>query len=922
MPNNTSYIYLLNQIEAFAAAHMQVKRFATDFPEQLPNFSTEDKNFPCLFVSPNNSIFDLNVNTFQVDVYCWDILLKDRSNTMQVISDTNLIINDLYRWFRDENITAIQIVDLPQGTPINNGTMDFTAGWKVTLTFIVDTYTACEIPFSNPPIIVVGPNDLIYTSYLTCATLADCPTFENAIQNLQNQIDQIQSEIPDQTGHAGEFLQTDGTNTLWAPVSGGTNDLATTLGFGNITGGHNIIMSNGDVISSPTPGGSSVQVTDTYFDISGGASAEIYGDSTILALAHLTGIGIFAPWTNYYGGLSMRVNQLIASQDQASVTMQLDDAFLDILVPNGEIYADSGEIVFVHSTRINVNAPTIQMFGDVIMDSSYCIRSYTLTQSKIDFRHGDQVLISTDDGNFTQGFLILNPTDASIGFGSTAQIGFGSNILGGVISLTANQYTFGTLTPNTVPYLDSTSSLVSSIITQIELSYLSGAASNIQNQINNINAGLAWKVAVRVATTANITLSGIQTIDGVAVIVGDRVLVKNQTLGQNNGIYVVASGAWTRSTDSDTGAKMLQATVGIEEGTVNADTIYTCTTDAPIIIGTTVLVFAKTSATTYTGSAGVSLVGNDFRLDNTYFTGEASLSAGVVTLLNSAVISKVLTGYISGAGTIAATDTILQAIQKLNGNISAIVSGVSSVFGRTGVVTAQSGDYNTSQVTENTNLYYTQARFDTAFAAKSTTNLAEGTNLYYTQARFDTAFAAKSTTNLAEGTNLYYTDARARLALSNTATGLTYTNTTGVTSLTSGYVIPTTTHDANLSKSSVSATFDGGGNVIVVGTTMTVVVPYSGTITGWQIFDTTDTPVASSVVVNVWKDTYANYPPDVTDAIFSTKPTLTTQINNQNLSPTFIGSGATVTAGDIIKFNIDSATLSLRCTVVLLITKS
>jgi len=139
---------------------------------------------------------------------------------------------------------------------------------------------------------------------------------------------------------------------------------------------------------------------------------------------------------------------------------------------------------------------------------------------------------------------------------------------------------------------------------------------------------------------------------------------------------------------------------------------------------------------------------------------------------------------------------------------------VTSVFGRTGAVVAASGDYTTTLVTEGTNLYYTQARFDSAFSGKSTsnlsegtnlyftdervddrvaaliqngtgltwtyvdasgtltgnvslspfstTNLSEGTNLYYTQSRFDSAFSAKSTTNLSEGTNLYYTDARVR----------------------------------------------------------------------------------------------------------------------------------------------------------------
>lgn len=77
---------------------------------------------------------------------------------------------------------------------------------------------------------------------------------------------------------------------------------------------------------------------------------------------------------------------------------------------------------------------------------------------------------------------------------------------------------------------------------------------------------------------------------------------------------------------------------------------------------------------------------------------------------NARAIGSVLTGYVSGAGTISATDSILSAIQKLNGNISGLVTGVSSVFGRAGAVTAQNGDYNTSQVTENTNLYFTNAR--------------------------------------------------------------------------------------------------------------------------------------------------------------------------------------------------------------------
>jgi hypothetical protein len=119
----------------------------------------------------------------------------------------------------------------------------------------------------------------------------------------------------------------------------------------------------------------------------------------------------------------------------------------------------------------------------------------------------------------------------------------------------------------------------------------------------------------------------------------------------------------------------------------------------------------------------------------------------------------------------------------------------------------------TTNIAEGTNLYYSQARFDTAFSNKSTTDLAEGSNLYYTQARFNSALAAKTTTDLAEGSNLYYTDTRARLALSSSATGLSYANNSGVFSLTAGYAIPTTVklgqYDTAYNRSIVSAAVTG-----------------------------------------------------------------------------------------------------------------
>lgn len=104
-------------------------------------------------------------------------------------------------------------------------------------------------------------------------------------------------------------------------------------------------------------------------------------------------------------------------------------------------------------------------------------------------------------------------------------------------------------------------------------------------------SGLSWKNA-RAATTANITLSAPQTVDGVAVIAADRVLVKNQSTASQNGLYAVAAGAWTRTTDGDTNAELQNAAVLIAEGTTQIGTAWVQTQSA-INIGSTSIVFQQ-----------------------------------------------------------------------------------------------------------------------------------------------------------------------------------------------------------------------------------------------------------------------------------------------------------------------------------------
>lgn len=129
--------------------------------------------------------------------------------------------------------------------------------------------------------------------------------------------------------------------------------------------------------------------------------------------------------------------------------------------------------------------------------------------------------------------------------------------------------------------------------------------------------GTDWKASVRLATTANHALTGLTAIDGVTPIANDRILVKDQSTPATNGIYIAAAGAWTRAVDAD-GVWELTANVAmfVEEGTINGDSQWRLTTNNPITIGTTPLVFAQIgAAVSYTNGTGLLLGGNVFSID-------------------------------------------------------------------------------------------------------------------------------------------------------------------------------------------------------------------------------------------------------------------------------------------------------------------
>lgn len=179
--------------------------------------------------------------------------------------------------------------------------------------------------------------------------------------------------------------------------------------------------------------------------------------------------------------------------------------------------------------------------------------------------------------------------------------------------------------------------------------------------VDSIAQGLDVKASVRVATTANITLSGEQTIDGVTVVARDRVLVKSQTDARDNGIYVASAGAWSRSTDANTSAKVTSGMFTfVTEGTVNGNLGFALTTDDPITLGTTDLTFTQfSSAGAITAGDGLTQSGNTVNAvgtANRIVVNADSIDIGtdVVTLTGSQTLTnKVLTSPTINGGTIA-----------------------------------------------------------------------------------------------------------------------------------------------------------------------------------------------------------------------------------------------------------------------------
>jgi len=219
-----------------------------------------------------------------------------------------------------------------------------------------------------------------------------------------------------------------------------------------------------------------------------------------------------------------------------------------------------------------------------------------------------------------------------------------------------------------------------------------------KTEVDGLVTGLDFKQSARVATTANITLSGTQTIDGVSVVAGNRVLVKDQSTASQNGIYVVAAGAWSRSTDADN-TPAGEVTAGmycfVEEGTVNADSGWVLITNDTITLGSTSLTFAQFNGLgQITAGTGLSKTGNTLNHSNSV-TGATIAEGGISRTLAYGGVFNVPSVTYDNQGHVTSTTSVALTLPANTNEFGTAAIGTDSGY------TWGSANTNTNQVADS-----------------------------------------------------------------------------------------------------------------------------------------------------------------------------------------------------------------------------
>ena len=338
------------------------------------------------------------------------------------------------------------------------------------------------------------------------------------------------------------------------------------------------------------------------------------------------------------------------SNGQALVTNGSGAVTFATVASNLTIGADSGS-----NDTVTLTTDTLTFTGGEGIDTT--VSNNTITIAGEDATTSNKGLASFNTSHFTVSSGAVSAQNFTIG--STAlTLGGSSTALAGLQQLDVdNVRTDG----NTVSTTDSNGDLVLSpngtgtVTVPSGYKNRSGFGTNSlvsKEYVDAIKQSLDIKDSVKAATTGAITTSGTQQIDGVTLGAGDRVLVKNQSAQAQNGIWVVAAGAWARATDADTTADVTSGLfVFVEQGTANADSGWVLTTDGTITVGSTGLAFAQFSgAGQIVAGDALTKSGNTLNVSDDNITLEVNSDALRIKGVTATAVGDLLVGQASNAG--------------------------------------------------------------------------------------------------------------------------------------------------------------------------------------------------------------------------------------------------------------------------------